>query len=127
MVINKNLHQSRAGIGNKLKTQRLIEIIAHNIITILIQCVSNTLVIKSTIQIGHFILSKACDLSFGVSGKIIFLNNIQIHLNVRTVCQYVSIIQYFIDSITQYLYLKLLSLSIHHSKYIHNCPPSNSK
>jgi hypothetical protein len=52
--INKNLHQSRAGIGNRLNTQRLIEIIAH-IITINITQDFSELATKSTIHIGPFI------------------------------------------------------------------------
>jgi hypothetical protein len=52
IVINKNLHQSKAGIGNKLNTHKFIEIIAHIIRMKIIQFEID-LVIKSTTQIGH--------------------------------------------------------------------------
>jgi hypothetical protein len=52
--ISKNLHQSRAGIGNKLKTQRFIDIIAHIIIINITQDF-NEFATKSTIHIGPFI------------------------------------------------------------------------
>ena len=81
-VINKNLHQSRAGIGSRLNTHKLIDIIAQ-ITSKNINHASIELVIKSTIHIGHFTCSNASCLSTGVSGLNIFLTKIPNHLNVN--------------------------------------------
>jgi hypothetical protein len=70
--ISKNLHQSSAGIGKRLKTQRLIETIAQNITKNTNQA-SKELLMKSTIQIGQLTDSIASCLSSGVSGLKIFL------------------------------------------------------
>jgi hypothetical protein len=51
-TINKNLHQSRAGIGNKLKTHKFIEIIAQ-IITKNTNQAESVLEMKFTTQIGQ--------------------------------------------------------------------------
>jgi len=79
--INKNLHQSRAGIGRRLNTQRLIEIIAQ-IITIKTIPALSEFATKSTIPIGHFMFCTASILSSGVSGFTSFFTNIQIALKV---------------------------------------------
>jgi hypothetical protein len=52
IVIKINLHQSNAGIGNKLKIPRFIEIIAHKI-RININHSDNELLTKFTIHIGQ--------------------------------------------------------------------------
>jgi len=52
IVMNKNLHQSKAGIGSKLKTHKFIDIIAQTI-KIKIIPFQIDFVIKSTIQIGQ--------------------------------------------------------------------------
>ncbi|MDR1987816.1 MAG: hypothetical protein LBQ24_03510 [Candidatus Peribacteria bacterium] len=70
--INKNLHQSSAGIGKRLNTHKLIDIIAQNIIRNINQA-CRELLIKSTIQIGQLTDSNASFLSSGVSGLNIFL------------------------------------------------------
>jgi hypothetical protein len=88
-VIKRNLHPSRAGIGNKLNTHKFIEIIAQIINKNTIQA-SRELLIKSTIHIGQLTCAIASSLSFGVSGLNIFLINIHIHLNVKSVWLYVS-------------------------------------
>ena len=98
-----NLHQSSAGIGKRLNTQRLIEIIAQITTKNIIQP-SKEWLMKSTIQMGQLTCSKASVLSFGVSGLNIFLINIHNHLNVNNVWLYVSKLQYLIESIIQYLY-----------------------
>ena len=82
--MNKNLHQSSAGIGNKLNTHKFIEIIAH-IITININQALSESFIKSTIHIGQLRDSIASFLSTGVSGLNIFLTKIHIHLNVNNI------------------------------------------
>ncbi|MBT3726184.1 hypothetical protein HOG21_00320 [bacterium] len=81
IVIKINLHQSRAGIGNRLKTHRLIDIIAQSIIMNVIQA-SIELLIKSTTHIGPLTCFMASCLSLGVSGLNIFLIRIFIALNV---------------------------------------------
>ena len=70
-TINKNLHQSRAGIGNKLKTHKFIEIIAQ-IITKNTNQAESVLEMKFTTQIGQETLWIASCLSFWFSGVIIF-------------------------------------------------------
>jgi hypothetical protein len=84
MVININLHQSNAGIGNKLKTHKFIDITAHIINIKIIQALIE-LLIKSTIHIGQLTCLIASSLSLGVSGLNIFFTNIHIHLNVNKV------------------------------------------
>jgi hypothetical protein len=102
---NKNLPQSRAGIGNKLKTQRLIEIIAQKITKNTIQAFIEELT-KLTIQIGQFIEFIASCLSSGVFGLNIFFIIYHIHLNVRNISFFVSIKANLAEFNTQYLYLK---------------------
>lgn len=70
-TIKINLHPSRAGIGRRLKTQRLIDIIAVRMIRNITPA-PRLEVIKSTIPIGPAKLSTASSLSTGVSGKNIF-------------------------------------------------------
>jgi hypothetical protein len=70
-IINKNLHQSKAGIGKRLKTQRFIEIKAQIISKNKIQLEKVSL-IKFTIQIGQLIEFIASCLSVFVSGVKIF-------------------------------------------------------
>jgi len=74
IIIKKNLHQSRAGIGNKLKTQRFIlitaVIISKNIIHSHID-----LLMKSTIHIGQLIDCIAVSLSFSSFGANILFHN----------------------------------------------------
>jgi len=84
IVIKRNLQPSKAGIGNRLKTHRLIDIIAQITIKNTIHH-SIELLIKSTIQIGQLTCCKASSLSFGVSGLNIFLTKIHNHLNVNNV------------------------------------------
>ncbi|MDR0771957.1 MAG: hypothetical protein LBF15_02685 [Candidatus Peribacteria bacterium] len=62
--MNKNLHQSRAGIGSKLNTHKLMEIIAQNIAKNIIQALRE-LVMKSTIPIGQLTDCIASCLSSG--------------------------------------------------------------
>jgi len=83
-VRSKNLHQSKAGIGNKLNTQRLIEIIADKINKNIIPALKE-FATKSTIQIGHFIFLTASSLSVSVFGLNIFCHKIPIHLKVNKV------------------------------------------
>jgi hypothetical protein len=109
--INRNLHQSRAGIGSKLNTHKLIEIIAQNMAKNIIQALRE-LVIKSTIPIGQLTACIASCLSFGVWGLNIFFKIYQIHLNVSNISFFVSIKAYFAESKGQYLYLKSLFISI---------------
>jgi hypothetical protein len=52
IVINRNLQPSKAGIGNKLKTHKFIDIIAHITTKNNIHH-SRELLIKSTIHIGQ--------------------------------------------------------------------------
>ncbi|MBT3729604.1 hypothetical protein HOF65_06370 [bacterium] len=82
IVIKRNLQPSSAGIGSRLNTHKLIDIIAH-ITNKNTNPACIELVIKSTIQIGHLTCSKASCLSTGVSGLNIFLTIIHNHLNVR--------------------------------------------
>jgi hypothetical protein len=114
IIIRINLHPSRAGIGSKLKTHKLIDIIAQIInIKLIPFCIE--LLIKSTIHIGHFTCFIASVLCSGVSGVKILTNNNLIHLNVRIDKLNVSFIQYVIESKNQYLYLKSqLSLIFSH-------------
>ncbi|MDP2396199.1 MAG: hypothetical protein Q8S84_05770 [bacterium] len=77
-----NLHQSNAGIGNRLKTQRFIDIIAHNINRKVIHA-DRELLTKSTIQIGQLTSEIASVLSSAVLGLNIFLIRIHNHLNVN--------------------------------------------
>jgi hypothetical protein len=69
--INKNLHQSRAGIGSKLKIQRFIEIIAQKTTRNIIQDLRDSL-INPTIQIGQLTDFSASSLSSLFSGLNIF-------------------------------------------------------
>jgi hypothetical protein len=71
ILIKRNLHQSSAGIGSKLNTQRFIDIIAA-MIKINATHASRELATRWTIQIGHFILDTASVLSSGVLGENIF-------------------------------------------------------
>ena len=100
-TINKNLHQSRAGIGNKLKTHKFIEIIAQ-IITKNTNQAESVLEMKFTTQIGQETLWIASCLSFWFSGVIIFLSKIQIPLKVIKTWFLVSKNAYFADSSGQY-------------------------
>jgi len=77
-VIKINLHPSRAGIGKRLKTHKLILIIAHKI-SIKINHADIEFVIKSTIHIGQLTCSIASDRSVGVLGLNIFLIKIHNH------------------------------------------------
>ena len=100
-TINKNLHQSRAGIGNKLKTHKFIEIIAQ-IITKNTNQAESVLEMKFTTQIGQETLWIASCLSFWFSGVIIFFSKIQIPLKVIKTWFLVSKNAYFADSSGQY-------------------------
>ena len=100
-TINKNLHQSRAGIGNKLKTHKFIEIIAQ-IITKNTNQAESVLEMKFTTQIGQETLWIASCLSFWFYGVIIFLSKIQIPLKVIKTWFLVSKNAYFADSSGQY-------------------------
>ena len=83
--MSKNLPPSRAGIGSRLKTQRLIDIIAHSIKINTIP-LEIDFVIKSTIPIGQDICLIASCLSLGVSGVKIFPAKSESHLKVRIIC-----------------------------------------
>ena len=100
-TINKNLHQSRAGIGNKLKTHKFIEMIAQ-IITKNTNQAESVFEMKFTTQIGQETLWIASCLSFWFSGVIIFLSKIQIPLKVIKTWFLVSKNAYFADSSGQY-------------------------
>jgi len=80
--INKNLHQSRAGIGRRLKIQRFIEIIAQ-IINIKIIHSEIDAVIKLTIHIGQLTWEIASSLCSGLSGINIFQTRSFNHLKVN--------------------------------------------
>jgi hypothetical protein len=75
IIINTNLHQSRAGIGSKLNTPRFMLITAQ-IININIIQFEIDLVIKSTTPIGHETCFIASCLSVGVLGATIFFNKV---------------------------------------------------
>ena len=82
IIIIKNLHQSKAGIGNKLNIHKLIEMIAQIInINIIHSEIEDE--IKSTIQIGQLTCCKASSLSLGVSGTKIFQRSSFSHLKVN--------------------------------------------
>ena len=100
-TINKNLHQSRAGIGNKLKTHKFIEIIAQ-IITKNTNQAESVLEMKFTTQIGQETLWIASCLSYWFYGVIIYLSKIQIPLKVIKTWFRVSKNAYFADSSGQY-------------------------
>lgn len=76
---------SRAGIGRRLNTPRLIEIMAPIIRRKIIPSLK-VFEIKSTSQIGPLICSIASLLSSFVFGANIFCTRIQSHLNVKIVC-----------------------------------------
>jgi hypothetical protein len=84
IIINTNLHQSRAGIGSKLNTHKFILIIAQIIRINTIQFEID-FVIKSITQIGHETCFIASCLSVGVAGATIFLINVCIHLKVKDI------------------------------------------
>jgi hypothetical protein len=109
ITMNTNLHQSRAGIGKRLKTQRLIEIMAQIIRRKIIHPFIE-LVIKSTIHIGPLTCESASCLSVGVSGVNIFFTRIPSHLRVRSDWLYVSKKPYLIALKKEYLYLKFSSI-----------------
>jgi hypothetical protein len=105
--INTNLHPSSAGIGRRLNTPKLIDIIAQIIRRNIIHSL-NALVMKSTIHTGPLTCASASCLSFGVSGVNIFFTRIPSHLKVRSDWLYVSIKPYFIAFKKEYLYSKSL-------------------
>jgi hypothetical protein len=84
VFIRKNLHQSRAGIGNKLKTHKFILKIAQIINKNTIHSHTD-LLIKSTIQIGQLICAIASSLCFGFSGAKMLFQSIFNHLNVSSI------------------------------------------
>jgi len=83
IVSIKNLHQSRAGIGNKFNIHKLTEIIAVIILKNIIHA-QILLLIKSTIQIGQLICSNASFLSSVFFGLNIFFQIIPNHFIVNT-------------------------------------------
>ena len=88
ITININLHQSKAGIGKRLKTHKFILIIAHIIIKNTTQAFRE-FDIKSTIHIGPAKLSIASCLSLGFSGLNIFFISIPNALNTSSDWLYV--------------------------------------
>jgi hypothetical protein len=104
-TIKTNLPPSRAGIGRRLKTHKLIDMIAQ-IMRRKITHPPSALVIKSTIQIGPLTCEIASCLSVGVSGLSIFHKRVQSHLNVRRDWLYVSEKPFFIAIGKEYLYSK---------------------
>jgi ABC-type uncharacterized transport system involved in gliding motility auxiliary subunit len=75
IVINKNLHQSKAGIGNKLNTHKFILIIAIKIIIKTAHC-DRVFDTRLTTHIGQLTLFKASCLSSSFSGLTNFLTKL---------------------------------------------------